>query len=137
MDKTLKRLDLYTLLLAGIFLCLIPAAVYAMTQSNYFLGMSGVTNSNLYIGMSGVSGSRWYIGFNVPAQYINPSAPVGTIINLIPFIFTALAVLALLMIGFSEGFTPIVIILLAVAIYIAIALLMGMHSQIGGVIGGY
>lgn len=116
-------------------LVLSTAVLAVALPSNFFVGMSGVSNSNLSIGMSGVTG-QYFIGMNVPAVYVNPQA-TGGFLNLYAFVFITLGVLSLLLIGFTEGFTPKGLILMAVAIYITIALLMGIHDQVGSIIGGY
>ena len=134
----LKR-NKWVWLLLVIPLLLIPAtavlATYLLPTHNY-IRMSGVNNSNLYIGLNGISHTQWWIGMDVQATYINPTSGVGSMIVLFPLIFIALAVIALVGYGLMNGFTPFTLIIMAIIIYIAIALLIGINGNIMGIIGG-
>ena len=75
-------------------------------------------------------------GFNVPATYINPSSPVGSFINLFPLIFIAMAVLMVIWMGIKNEWGMVgTIIVMAIVIYIAIALLTGMHAMNVNILG--
>ena len=130
-----KRNKILVWMLVLFLSLLIPTVVLALVGGNNFIGMSGVTHSNLYIGMGGHG--AWWIGFNVPATYINPNTPVAGFINLYPLIFIALAVLVVIIIGIKNEWGLVgTIIVMAIVIYIAIALLTGMHTMNVSILGG-
>ena len=113
---------------------LIPTVVLATVGGNTFIGMQNIVHSNLYIG-TGLHG-QWWVGFNVPATYINPSSPVGSFINLFPLIFIAMAVLMVIWMGIKNEWGMVgTIIVMAIVIYIAIALLTGMHAMNVNILG--
>ena len=125
-------------ILVGIMLLflglLIPAVALATVGGNTFIGMQNIVHSNLYIG-TGLHG-QWWVGFNVPATYINPSSPVGSFINLFPLIFIAMAVLMVIWMGIKNEWGMVgTIIVMAIVIYIAIALLTGMHAMNVNILG--
>ena len=125
-------------ILAGMMLLflglLIPTVVLATVGGNTFIGMQNIVHSNLYIG-TGLHG-QWWVGFNVPATYINPSSPVGGFINLFPLIFIAMAVLMVIWMGIKNEWGMVgTIIVMAIVIYIAIALLTGMHAMNVNILG--
>ena len=117
---------------------LIPTIVLAnaILPTNNWVGMTGVSHSNLYIGLNGITHTNWWIGMNVQATYINPTSGVGSIINLFPLIFMALAVMVLIGYGLQKGFTPFTLIVMAIIIYVAIGLLMGINGNILSMFGG-
>ena len=130
-----KRNKILVWMLVLFLSLLIPTVVLALVGGNNYIGMSGVNHSNLYIGMGGHG--AWWIGFNVPATYINPNTPVAGFINLYPLIFIALAVLVVIIIGIKNEWGLVgTIIVMAIVIYIAIALLTGMHSMNVSILGG-
>jgi len=125
-------------ILVGIMLLflglLIPTVVLATVGGNTFIGMQNIVHSNLYIG-TGLHG-QWWVGFNVPATYINPSSPVGGFINLFPLIFIAMAVLMVIWMGIKNEWGMVgTIIVMAIVIYIAIALLKGMNVMNVNILG--
>jgi len=128
------------LLLLVCFILLIPSTVvFAQAiDGRIVVSMNGVNNSDIEIGagnkplISSGSSPNGLLIIDPPSF----SSPVSQIVSLLPFLFIAFAIF-LIILMFIKGRLDIkLIILVAVTIYIAIALLTGMQGQINGLLGG-
>ena len=72
----------------------------------------------------------------IEASALSPTSPVGSFINLFPLIFIAMAVLMVIWMGIKNEWGMVgTIIVMAIVIYIAIALLTGMHAMNVNILG--
>ena len=121
------------IMLLLLLIVLSPLAVYAIWGSHSYIGMSGVYNSNLYVGTHGQAG-QLFIGYS--AGSLNYASGAGSVINLIPLIFISLAVMLLVTIGFSDEVNITTIIIGAIIIFMALAFLAGINSEVSSILGG-
>ena len=116
---------------------LIPSfVVFANALTDPTIGMSGVNDSQLTVGMTGVNNSNLLIDFNASDWHINPSSSVYPVMMAVPLIFFIVALLFILGLAFNPELNIKGVLIVALLIFVALALLVFVNSQTNSLLGG-